>query len=111
MLKKGFSLIEVLVAMLVFIITIAGGYYIFTHYINMLKERYLISCVVESAYSAMNLCMKGIQPPTEVTCGNYEISISGSCNLPQGECGNVSVTANAEGFSLTLNGTGCNLGL
>lgn len=99
MLEKGFSLVEVLISMLIFIITVASGYYIFSHYINMLKERYLISCVVESAYSAMNLCMKGIQPPTQVFCGGYQISINGNCTLAEGECGNVSVTARS-GLSL-----------
>lgn len=111
MLKRGFNLVEALVTMLIFIITIASGYYIFSHYVNMLRDRYLISCVVESAYSAMNLCMKGITPPTQISCGEYIVEISGTCNIPTGECNDVSVTASANGFSFSLNGKGCNLGI
>jgi len=111
MLKRGFTLIEVLVALLVFMIGVGSIFYVFSKFAEFMGNRFVISCVTQAAYYALDTCSSGINPPTSITCGNITVSISTSgCNVPENSCGDISVTASYNDISYTLTGKTCNLG-
>lgn len=107
--KNGFSLMEQLVALMVFLIGVASFYYVFSKFSEFSKNRLITVCLSDTAYDAISICMKGITPPNQVECGNIIVNIVGNCDIPEGSCGNVNVTTSAEGLSISLEGFGCNI--
>lgn len=111
MLKKGFTLIEVLVALLVFIIGVGSIFYVFSKFSDLMRNRFVITCVTEAAYYALDACAAGAAPPGSLTCGNITVDISVSgCEPSPGACRNVSVTASYNTISFSLTTKKCDLG-
>jgi len=108
---KGFTLIEILIAMLVFIIGVGSVFFVFTRFAEFLQNRFEVSCVVHSAYSAFDACSAGATPPSSLQCGNITVNVSATgCSLPQNSCGDISVSASYGSLSFSLSGKACKLG-
>lgn len=105
--KRGFSLIEQLVALLIIIVGIISIYIFLSKFTEFTRDRLLATCLVDTAYSSMSLCLKGITPPNNLKCGSYNVEVIANCNIPEDECNDVSVTTRINSFSYTLQGFGC----
>jgi len=110
MLRKGFSLVEALVGILILLVGIVSIYYLFSKFSEMDRSRVVHACLVEAVASAIKLCKNGASPPPTFTCGNIEVALSGSCNVPQDGCAQVSVRGEVEDYTLELVQTACNIG-
>jgi len=110
-LKKGFTLIEVLVALLVFIVGVGSIFYVFSMFSDLMKNRFEVTCVIQAAYYALDACASGTNPPANFECGNITIDISASgCELAPGTCRDISVTASYNSINFTLSSKKCDLG-
>ena len=108
--QKGFSLVEVLVATLIFFLVLIGASKLISYFGLYTRKQLVLSCLVEAVDSAINSCKVGI-PLTSISCGgiNINISISGTCTPPPGVCSVVNATATYGKYSYTLSNEICNL--
>ena len=106
---KAFSLIEALIALVIVSVVVLSIVGLIEIFIKQLPDRVLLTCLVESASSAVKACENGIVL-NSVQCASYNVSITinGNCNPPQNTCSNIVVTASADDKSFTLNGVACN---
>jgi prepilin-type N-terminal cleavage/methylation domain-containing protein len=108
--SKGFSIIEVLVAMFILSIVALGVAGLITMFGFYTKDRILLSCLVEGAASGIEACKSGINSTNNIKCGGYTIyiDIQGECPPASGQCSIVNTTASANGKSFSLTDKICN---
>jgi len=110
-LKRGFTLIEVLVALLVFIVGVGSIFYVFSRFSDLMKNRFEITCVTQAAYYALDACEAGASPPADFVCGNITVNVSASgCEPSTGACRDISVTASYNSISFSLSSKKCDPG-
>jgi len=103
-LKRGFSLIEALVALLLlFIIVMAVGDSLLLSNL-MLRNNAVAFCLQNAASSGLEYVRANPDEVDElvVRCKGMDISVSVSGVPPKGECGEVRAVATYEGQSFTL---------
>jgi len=110
MLKRGISLAEVLVSLLILVVGIVSIYSVFSQFSGLTRERFLHMCLVEATSSALKACAAGASPPATFQCGNLQVGVNAQgCDIPPQNCGLVSARAEAEGASYSLQQLACNL--
>ncbi|MEM4675801.1 MAG: hypothetical protein QXM12_05865 [Nitrososphaerota archaeon] len=97
---KGFTLVEGLVAVLITFIIAVGIAGLLTFFGLYNRQNIDITCTVQAVSSAIEAC-RGGAPRTNFACGgrNITVALNGNCNPPQGQCSQI--TASANGFQLT----------
>lgn len=107
--KKGFTLIEALIAILIAAILttiIAGG---ITAFSKSNQDRLLKTCLIEGAQTAISACKAG-WPINQYDCGKYKVAInlSGNC-APQNGCNKIIVKASVQNHFFELTDMVCKL--
>lgn len=92
---KGLTIIEVLIAILITAIAILGHAMLLTYFNIFTKDNALLSCLTQSASSAMEVCRDRRNPSAIISCRGFNIviSVNGSCQPAINQCNNVTVTA------------------
>ncbi|MCS7149993.1 MAG: prepilin-type N-terminal cleavage/methylation domain-containing protein [Caldimicrobium sp.] len=92
---KGFTIIEVLVAILITAIAIVGYAMLLTSFGIFNRDKALLSCLTQGASSAMEVCRDRRNPLANFSCRGFNINISvrGSCQPATNQCNSVTVTA------------------
>jgi len=103
---KGFTLIEALIAILLFSIVIIGISYLITNSATYIRDRIITECLVNAANCAIETCRGGLDPTDPNVecgiCGNLTVDINidvdcESISFPttpwSSECKDVTVTA------------------
>lgn len=100
MLKRGVTLVEVLISFAIFIITIGVVYFSLITFSKTLKERYVYTCLTEVAYSVAQNCEAGFNPPPNLRCGKITVNIStnDSCQVEESNCKDVTITTRFKSY-------------
>lgn len=109
--KKGFTLIEVLVSIVILIIGVLALMTLQSRFATATADRAIRNALVDAAASALQHCESTLSsPPASYTYGGItvSVSVSGSCSPSQDTCNNVTVTATAQGKSFSLTTKVCN---
>lgn len=109
--KKGFTLVEVLVSIVILIIGVLAVMTLQSRFATSTADRAIRNALVDAAASALQHCESTLStPPTTYTYGGItvSVSVSGNCNPSEDTCNNVTVTATAQGKSFSLTTKVCN---
>lgn len=109
--KRGFTLIEVLVSIVILIIGVLAVMTLQSRFATSTADRAVRNALVDAAASAIQHCESTLStPPTSYTYGGItvNVSVNGSCSPSEETCNDVTVTATAQGKSFALTTKVCN---
>lgn len=103
---KGFTLMEVLVAIALTGIVLFALLLLQVYFANSTLKRSVFACLATAVESARNQCVNGQIPSNTFDCGPYQvqISVTGSCTLPQQNGCNsaTTITASYDQYTVSL---------
>ncbi|MDK2860838.1 MAG: type pilus assembly protein PilA [Thermodesulfobacterium sp.] len=106
--NKGSTIIEVLISIFILFIVIISITSLITIFGLHIRNRVLLTCLVEGAASGIEACKNGYII-NEIRCGGFtvNISVNGTCNLATNLCSDIEVIASSQGKVFSLKDKVC----
>lgn len=109
---KGFALIEGLISVMITLIMALSVAGLLLYFMMHNRSNVELTCLVNTANSAIEACRGGIVPPNQFTCGgrNITVNFTGSCTgIGNNQCQTITVVASDGVRNLRLQDVVCNL--
>lgn len=109
--NKGFTLIEMMVAILILIIGVLAVVTLQSKFATTTIDRAVRNALIDAAASALKHCESTLSnPPSSYTYGGIivNVTINGNCSPSINTCNNVTATATAQGKTFSLTTKVCN---